>query len=682
MPDTEGMASSSGQKEAPKPLDGIARPGATPPPPRDQKKLLLLLLSGAGIFLLLYLFFAFILMATLPSADGGKQGLKLLGNVFYGGTSVLLLLGTVFLFLQLLKRKMPFVKLQNIFLRVSIVLLIVFGISGMTLLMINRKTPLPIDVLEPENLQALTAPVTVTFGTDTLRSILQNQSLFPKKFSWDFNGDGKIDAEKQDQTVTTVYRKKGTFSVTLRILLSDGSTRTTSRRISVPNGLFSLHPAEPLLNQEAEFGVTDLVSDPKAIDRILWDFNGDGTDDLETQDLVVKHAFAEVGVYQAKVLIQNKSGLQETYIRPITILAEREQPFDVDIVAEGVLKGSAPLGVVFQAQVQDGVKVREVRWTFSQKESRDEGEESVGERVNHIFTVPGDYEATLEVADTTGRVAEKKEAVTVLAPLVLQDLVLSGLPRPDRGKVEGTAPLEVRLAPATNIPFITFKWEQEDASRVFSSDKEYHALYETPGTYPVLLIARDAEGRTQKVPLEVNVLPPQSRVTFTATPPTGIAPLTVIFDASQSFIPEGRITGFSWTFGDLERDEKPQLLGAQVSHRFEKEGTYTVIVRALTEEGQSFEARKTIVVRSAILDACAFPSRTIGDAPMGVRFDASCSTGKITKYLWDFGDGATSEQTTATQDHVFSAPGQFSVNLEVSDEQGNLSTTTLSITVR
>ncbi len=673
MPETEGTIS---------PIDGITRPEKEAPPPGNQKKLLLLVLTAGGILLLFYVFFAFTLMALLPAPDGGRQNLKLLGNVFYGSVSLLVLGSSALLVLRMLRSGMPPARLQGLFMRLGVFVLVILGIAGMVFMMINRETTLAIDILEPQNLQGLTAPVTVTFGTDSLRTILKKQSLFPRKFVWDFNGDGKPDAERQDQEVTTVYRKKGTFPVTLTVHLSDGSLRTAARRIVIPNAVFSLNPSLPLLGEEVTLSIEDLVSDPKSIDRIVWDFNGDGEDDLETETLVVQHTYAEVGTYQVKVLIQDTGGLQETYVRPVTVLEEREQPFTVNITSEGALKGSAPLGILFAATVQEGVPVREVRWTFRTVENTADEEQEIGERVHHIFTNPGEYEVFLEVVDTNGRVAEKKQTVSVLEPLTIRDLVITGLPKPERGKVEGTAPLEVRLSPSTNIPFITFKWEQEDASRVFSTDKEYHALYEETGTYPILLIAKDADERVQKVPLEINVLPPKSRVTFTASPLTGIAPLTVTFDASQSFVPEGRITGFSWTFGDAGREEKPQLLGAQVSHRFEQEGTFTVTVRALTAEGQSFEAKKTIVVRSAILDACAFPSRTIGDAPMGVRFDASCSTGKITKYLWDFGDGATSEQTASLQDHVFSSPGSYTVKLEVSDEQGNLSNTTLAITVR
>ncbi|HLD07472.1 MAG TPA: PKD domain-containing protein, partial [Candidatus Peribacterales bacterium] len=71
-----------------------------------------------------------------------------------------------------------------------------------------------------------------------------------------------------------------------------------------------------------------------------------------------------------------------------------------------------------------------------------------------------------------------------------------------------------------------------------------------------------------------------------------------------------------------------------------------------------------------------------GGVPMGVRFDASCSTGSIQKYLWTFGDGATSEQVTGIQDHVFERAGIFTVLLEITDGKGNFDQETVTITVQ
>jgi PKD repeat protein len=514
---------------------------------------------------------------------------------------------------------------------------------------------------------------------------LRNQSLAAQKFRWDFDGNGTADATTSEQEVTTVYKQKGTYVTKLSILLSDGNVRNASVVIHIPNAIFDINPQKPIVNETVRFDATNLVSDPKKLENILWDFNGDGTTDKAGLDLSVTYAFTEIADYQAKVTVQHQGGLQEEYTRPISVLAKREQPFTAKITTEGDATGTAPLGVIFIAKVQEGVQVRDIQWTFSQDTKSalaHSGDQATGERVSHIFPQAGTFIVTLRVFDMQSRVSENTMNITVLEPLTLRDIIFSGTPRPANNVIEGKAPLEVQVSATTNTPLISFHWEQESATRVYSVKDSYHATYEKEGTYPLVAIAQDADGRMQTFTLEVRVLPPTSRVIFSALPPTGIAPLTVKFDASQSFVPDERITGFAWLFGDEDPRAEAKLLGANVSHRYEKEGTYVVTVRALTESGKSFEAKKTIVVREPTLDACVFPSRTIGDAPMGVRFNAGCSTGKITSYTWDFGDGATSAQETPEQDHVFQKAGTYTVQLEVSDGEGGLSQTTVDITVR
>jgi PKD repeat protein len=507
--------------------------------------------------------------------------------------------------------------------------------------------------------------------------------LKPLKYKWDFDGNGAVDAETTEHEVTTSYKSKGVFRVSLLMQLSNGDIRRTSTVVSVPRAVFDSTPVSPVLDQEVIFDLTNLVAKPDTVALVLWDFNGDGVQDSQGAGLSVTHTFSEIGSYQVEATVQYQGGLQEKYVRPVTILAEQKQPFRIMIETEGDLQGSAPLGIVFSVTVETGVNTSSIEWTFKNtKGVTQQTEIREGQRVSYVFQKDGEYRASVAVKDVRGRMATKSVRINVLNPLQLPDVRISGIPKPNRNIVEGVSPLEVKLESSTNTPFITFRWEQENASEVFRQQETYHAIYDKEGTFQVVLIATDDQGRSQKFPMEIRVLPPRSRVEFTALPSTGIAPLTVSFDASQSTVPDGRITGFSWTFGDGGREEQPQLLGAKVSHRYEEEGTFVVVVRALTEDGRSFEARKTIVVRSPTLDACIFPSRVSGIAPMGVRFDASCSTGKIEKYLWNYGDGKTNEQAVATQDYVFMQPGTYKVRLEVRNGQGGVSEETVTITVR
>lgn len=78
---------------------------------------------------------------------------------------------------------------------------------------------------------------------------------------------------------------------------------------------------------------------------------------------------------------------------------------------------------------------------------------------------------------------------------------------------------------------------------------------------------------------------------FTFSPQGGEAPLTVSFDASPSYDPDGRITEYRWDFGDGTLEE-----GIAVQHRFWEEGTYKVILTVFDDSGFSGRTATEVTV--------------------------------------------------------------------------------------
>ena len=85
--------------------------------------------------------------------------------------------------------------------------------------------------------------------------------------------------------------------------------------------------------------------------------------------------------------------------------------------------------------------------------------------------------------------------------------------------------------------------------------------------------------------------------------------------------------------------------------------------------------------RDPVAVAAANPSS--GTAPLSVSFDGRSSNdpdGDPLSYSWDFGDGGTS--SAAAPAHTYSAPGDYTARLTVSDGLGGSSTATTEISVR
>jgi len=521
---------------------------------------------------------------------------------------------------------------------------------------IRREPPLTITVVTPENAEQFIAPLSITFSVRSAVEILARRQLIPEKFIWDFEGDGKMNAETTNPEVTASYERQGQFPVSAVIALKGGDVRRLSRRLVISDAVFSVAPAQPVLDEPARLSIAHLVPRKEDLDQAEWDFDGNGEVDLVTKNLDVVHTFFAEGPTPVSVKVTLVTKAQQTYERTIDVLRSLPLPFPVEFFAEPEhLIGPSPFGGVFRVQTDEPLRV--VLWSFG------DGAEARGERVGHTFTQRGAFPVTAELRSQAGPVAKITKVVRVTEELQLADLTFSGSPEVKNNVISGEVPVIVDLKPRTTMPLIEFFWEVPEATTVGSTKESVQAVYRREGVYTLWLIGQDPDGRVLRKPITVEVLPPASTVTILMDPDGGTAPLTVRFDASETTIRDEQISGFEWMFSDEPQGAAHQQ-GAQVSHTFERAGTYEIIGKVFTTSGKEYSASKTIVVRAPVIDACLTASRTEGKAPLGVQFNSDCSTlGQTTTFAWDFGDGFSSDQKNPI--HDFQQPGEYTVTLIV-----------------
>lgn len=171
-------------------------------------------------------------------------------------------------------------------------------------------------------------------------------------------------------------------------------------------------------------------------------------------------------------------------------------------------------------------------------------------------------------------------------------------------------------------------------------------------------------------------LPPN--VTLTATPTTGILPLTVSFSSSES-TDDGLIVSRQWDFGDGSTSQQISPV-----HTYQTTGTFTVTL-TITDDGNpplSSTRTTTIQVTEAPIARIALNANSAEEAPATFSFDASGSEdpdGEVTAYRWEFGDGQSS--TEVATDHTYSFPGTYRVRLIVTDDIGVQNTAFATIQV-
>lgn len=161
-------------------------------------------------------------------------------------------------------------------------------------------------------------------------------------------------------------------------------------------------------------------------------------------------------------------------------------------------------------------------------------------------------------------------------------------------------------------------------------------------------------------------LPPLAA--FVVSSPNGYAPFQVVFNASSSSDPDGRLIRYEWNFGD-----GATARGIQVEHVFEDDGEYTVVLTVRDNRGAEDTAVAVIEVFNPPPIARFTYSPQEPVVGQAVLFDASTSydpaalgTKEVMDWHWDFGDDEEADGEIVQ--HVYTRPGQYTVTLTIIDD--------------
>jgi PKD repeat protein len=164
---------------------------------------------------------------------------------------------------------------------------------------------------------------------------------------------------------------------------------------------------------------------------------------------------------------------------------------------------------------------------------------------------------------------------------------------------------------------------------------------------------------------------------FTASPPFGVAPLSVDFDASSS-VDDGAIASYIWDFGDGSDGN-----GVSPRHTFNVPGAYPVTLTVTDSFGLQNSLKKTVHVTNGSPVANLEATPIAGIPPLVVDFNAGASFdtdgGAIVSYAWNFGDGTSGSERTAQ--HTYAFEGVYTATLTVTDNDGHTAQTTQEIYV-
>lgn len=507
----------------------------------------------------------------------------------------------------------------------------------------------PVPVIDP-----LPRPVAVGEVTTLSAAASTDPDGAILRYDWDF-GDGSFGA---GQTVQYAWAQAGVQTVTLTVTDTSGTataTQSVTRDVIVSAPPASeAGPDQALTASVIRFDGTGSADPDGTITSYEWTF-GDGATATGAQ---VSHAYRAPGIYDVTLTVRDDSGA------PLNIAQDRMQvtinatPL-ADAGPDVTVTPGQPVTLDARFSADPDGDISEAIWTLPW------GETLTGETVEARFMDPGLYRIGLEVRDDFegGQASAFDEVVvTVNAPPVAvigpdllvepgQPVIFSGVNSYDPdGSIE------------------TYRWDFDDlAEPVFGATVE--RSFDSAGVVGVQLTVVDASGALNATDLtEITV-----RINHAPVAEAGDDVVTdvlfVDFDGTGSSDADGDTLIYTWDFGD----GSAAVRGRTPRHVFPGPGSYPVTLTVNDGTGlpNATATDAMVVVINAPPVAVAGGNRDVcsGDA---ILFDATGSfdpDGGLLRYLWDFGDGTTSDLVNPNK--TYEEPGTYAVTLTVRDESGS-----------
>ncbi|MEZ4775620.1 MAG: PKD domain-containing protein [Bacteroidia bacterium] len=458
---------------------------------------------------------------------------------------------------------------------------------------------------------------------------------------WDF-GDGTTSTQRNP---THTYYASDTFDVMLIVTNIFGCSDTIiapHHVINYPRPTASFTVSDTANCAPLNVVVTSTsIPSGAPLSGYQWDFglgSGSGTP-------TASYLYTTPGNYSIRLIISDVNGCKDTASHPVYI---NPNP-TADFIA-GDTVGCSITSIGF-TDLSSGTNAPVWwYWTFG------DGNVSTAQNPVNTYFNDGTYTVSLTVMDVNGC----RDSVTKTDYIFL-DHPTANFTANDNQICPGET-INFTDVSTGMSNFATWKWNFGDGGTSTLQNPSH--TYTTPGFYNVTLIVSDLLGCSDTIvkPLFIRVFsPPVSD--FTASPPQGCTPLTVLL-SDASITGSGSIVNWNWNFGDG--------VGSAVipnpTYVYNNPGGYIVRLTVTDANGCSSQSTEIVeALESPVVDFIA--NQTVGCSPTPIFFSDLTTTAAIKiSWLWDFGDGTTSSLATPT--HTYTSDGDYSVKLVVTDQNG------------
>jgi PKD repeat protein len=485
-------------------------------------------------------------------------------------------------------------------------------------------------------------------------------------YKWDFGDGSLIDDTHAIATASHSYASAGVYTVALTVTDDLGITNATTQTVTVdqPAASFTVS-ADPIDPGSAAAFDASGSTDPKgSITDYSWDFGDDTTDSGET----VSHTYADRGTYHVTLTITNDNGQQNSVEHDVTVDTAPTAAFTP---SASVATPNSQLSFdTTGSSAMTGGFIKSYSWDFGDSTN------DIGPDPSHSYANAGIYTVTLRVTDDLNITSTATQTITIDQPTA-RFASPQAIPAPGSAATfDATASTD----PAGTVADYSWNFGDNTGTIEAGSSPSTPHTFTSRGTYHVTLTITNNSGQQDSVEHDVTVdTPPTAAFAPSATVATPNSQLS--FDANASTaMAAGSIADYKWNFGDGSPVEDTGAT-ATATHTYANPGVYTVLLTVTDDLGIPSTTTHAVTVDAAPTASFAGSPNPATTGP-AASFDGSGSSdtlGTILSYRWDFGDGATGSGATAK--HAYATPGHYTVTLTVTNDAGQQSGTSHSITV-
>ena len=477
---------------------------------------------------------------------------------------------------------------------------------------------------------------------------LLNQTAGPGTLSYNWTiANGATPASSTAASPVVTFPNVGTYNVTLQVSSTYGCSQSITEPLIFSNSNAIINgPTTVCVNTPATFTNGSTPTPPS----VAWTFGDGATSNAPSPS----HSWSATGTSTIK-LVNKYAGCADSVTDPITVINPPTPAF----TATHTSACKAPLTVNFTDQTTP--IPTSWLWNFG------DGQTSTVQNPSHTYTTAGNFNVTLTVTSSGSCPGSttKNAFVTIQPPTATIGGTLAAC-------VNGAGSLFV-INPTANVNAVdgvaTYAWTAPGSSQGSSTSATPSFTYNTAGTYSISLTATTTGGCTATATHSVVIgTPVPAAFTFLPSPVCGNNVPVVFTPATQN-----PAVSYYWVFGDGSNATvaaPPSPPPYPISHKYEKIGTFPATLTVTSNGCPNTSAPQNIVVSPPIAN---FGYHVNCPAtPLSVNFIDSTlqgADGGVDTYTWDFGDGTNSGAIPAAPlpTHIYTAPGQYSVTLSITD---------------